>query len=492
MDTKIKWTHDSQILQKWIEENSQHVTPVKTTYHKDVFEKIKECTHKWKENTPIFENIEKCFVQKGREQYYCSKPTQIFVLEKIYESQKDLWNSLIMDVDIDSSTIINKIQTITDDSSSENFHWFHNNLSDVFSKLQNNIHLIHFSNPITEWSCNLWKSYPFMYDFFVPLNVQHSFEKQIQCTQYHSWNWEDIKFTLQIMIPHMNIQSCILNNLTYRITMMTQIGEHFCKTMYFKWYPSSKKKQLGYNEHSPCTCHVWNPYQVNTGATYQNTCNQITIWRSEEACKTFLHEMIHGFKWDPDNPRNIKEWITNHFAVHPDNTIVFFESYVETWATLLNIYMIINYCDIEDELLIEKYITMEQKYIMFQVAKILYNSGFETWNSFFIDGHHPGSILFQQNTGVFSYFIIRSGNMWDLEWFTTNFSQIEYTKNEIEESEWLEHLLTIFRSDSYKETINYFIELIKKNTTGDFKTDETLFTMNTMRMTCIDMFSEQQ
>ena len=487
---KIKWSHDSILMQEWINENCINIHPITTTYHEEIYKIIKDSTEKWKADTPLFSRSEKCFASSKQNQYYSVKPTQIFVLEKIYENQRDLWYFLIKDVkDIDSSIIIDKLYSINNDATSEDFHWFHNNISDVFSKLQNNIDLIHYNNPLTEWSCNLWRTYPFMYDYFVPLNVQHSFEKQIQCTQHHVWSWEDMKFTLQIMIPHMNIQECILNNLSYRITMMTKIGEHFCKTMFFKWYPSSKKKQLGYHDDSPCTSHVWNPFQVNTGATYQNTCNQITIWRSEEACKTFLHEMIHGFGWDPENPQNIKDWIIRHFAVHPENVIVFFESYVETWATLLNIYMIFSYCSIDDVSIINEFIEKEQKYVMFQVAKIIYNSGFEKWEDFFIDGRDTGSCFFQQNTGVFSYFIIRSAHLWDLEWFTTTFSKIEFKKNTISESKWLEHLLTIFRSDNYKNTINYFIDLIKNMKKESPKTDKILLMLTTMRMTSVDMFS---
>jgi hypothetical protein len=259
--------------------------------------------------------------------------------------------------------------------------------------------------------------------------------------------------------------------------------------MYFQWFPSSNNNTIGYRDNTQGCSHIWNPYQINTGATYKDTCNQITIWRSEEACKTFLHEMIHGFAWDPDNPLHIENWVCQYFAVHPDNTIVFFESYVETWATLLNIYMIASYTEITDNSIIESYIQMEQKYVMFQVSKILYHSGFKTWEEFFIDGKEPPELLFQQKTGVFSYFIIRSAHMWDLEWFTETFSNIEYTKNQIVESAWLEHLLEIFRSDKYKETINFFIEFIRKTYADKTMTHDTTIVFNTMRMTCIDMFN---
>jgi hypothetical protein len=373
-----------------------------------------------------------------------------------------------------------------------------------------------------------------------------------------------------------------LRQMCYRITMMSLIEANRCEALHLRWFPSVCQKEVGcsHNTHrdgggtranppsSPASCcrptattttapTTWNPFQINTGATYRNTCNSVTIWRSEEAGKTFLHEMMHGYGWDFDPPRGVVEaWVYTNFAVHPDTEIRFFESYVETWATILNVYMTVLYYATPNHHhvasatatarhktrrrtrrrgkavtphaptlatprrhavkatrdAINHLLRLEQCHVIFQVAKVLVHSGFRKWEEFFRvsvsngSGGSSGSggsggsgdaALFQQKTSVFSYFIIRSALLWDTDWFMRHFVSVDYRKRArnrarnpdkvsdeegVWYSEWLGHLLAIYRSTAFRDAVDACIAKVL----GEKRTPSESWIWNSMRMTSVE------
>jgi hypothetical protein len=359
------------------------------------------------------------------------------------------------------------------------------------------------------------------------------------------------------------MDDAILRQMCYRITMMSLIEANRCEALHLRWFPSVCQKEVGcsHNTHrdgggtranppsSPASCcrptatttiapTTWNPFQINTGATYRNTCNSVTIWRSEEAGKTFLHEMMHGYGWDFDPPRGVVEaWVYTNFAVHPDTEIRFFESYVETWATILNVYMTVLYYATPNHHhhvasatatarhktrrrtrhaptlatprrrhavkatrdAINHLLRLEQCHVIFQVAKVLVHSGFRKWEEFFRVSASNGSsgsggALFQQKTSVFSYFIIRSALLWDTDWFMRHFVSVDYRKRARNRdryrvsgeegwySEWLGHLLAIYRSTEFRDAVDACIA----DVLGETRTPSESWIWNSMRMTSVE------
>ena len=212
----------------------------------------------------------------------------------------------------------------------------------------------------------------------------------------------------------------------------------------------------------------------------------------------------------------LHDWVKTHFAVDKNIEIRFYEGYVETWATLLNVYMTVLYHKHQPRNNIRKHtkktkqqrsitktfstvqkkriyrvvqqlLEREQQFVMFQVAKVLVNSRFEQWEDFFVD-IKSSIVRFAQTTSVFSYFIIRSAHLWDMSWFVKTFPFPDFKNNAFAKQTdcfdiWFEHLEHVYRSPSYCACINAYMQSIRsvsKNTLSDAVQDS-------MRMTCVEV-----
>jgi hypothetical protein len=324
----------------------------------------------------------------------------------------------------------------------------------------------------------LWQRYPDLYGSFVPLNVQRSFEQQTHCRYLYRWKLDGLACSIHVMAPNLSMSSRTMQDVGFRTFMMASLQSReawHCPALELTWLPSACSKLVQNRctgltrSRSPAKCHActaWNPFQINTGATYRKTCNTLFIWRKEEAAKTFVHELMHALAFDFENPRGIDEWTARHFAVEAGTEVLFFEAYVETWASCLNVYAIAAQRSLRNEDVI-KMLLMEQQFVMWQVAKVLFFSGFHRFESFF--GVDSGRRLateckqpLQQNTSVFSYFMLRSAHLWDMKWFVERISHPRIMNNTDRPSfdEWFEHLLRVFDSQMYKDAINARLELL--------------------------------
>ena len=278
------------------------------------------------------------------------------------------------------------------------YHWLHAHAHEALRRLgepATRAQLVALGDPLVRWCCDQWAAYPDLYDYFVPLDVQHAYERRAACMQTVEWAWgadgedEDATYTLRSHVPHISLNPHVVNDLMYRITLMASLDAHPCPHVTLQWFPVDRRKWVGRvptvgggeevtrgtrrrrarskqtgGVHvvdpsapplplcvttaatngalpqcaAPASPPTWNPYQINTGATWRNTCNTVTLWRREEAPKTFLHEMMHGFGWDFEHPEaDVHQWATSRFRIDPATEVRFYESYVETWATLLNL-----------------------------------------------------------------------------------------------------------------------------------------------------------
>ena len=95
-------------------------------------------------------------------------------------------------------------------------------------------------------------------------------------------------------------------------------------TPYAKRLPTSRGEVLGASH-------------VNTAYTQRcKASNEVIIYREEEWKKVFIHELFHSFCFDP-NDKQINEIIPYIKELFPINsTFLLGESYVETWARILN------------------------------------------------------------------------------------------------------------------------------------------------------------
>lgn len=473
----------------------------------------------------------------------------------------------------DKKILVDRLQRVVDstrENGAQHLQWFHNHAHGVLAALSDTQHahaltLLH--HPEIDRAMHLWSSFPNLYDYFVPLNVQHALENDSLKKVSFTWTFLKKKHTIHVIVStSMMVTVQDMMHKCFIVSMLSSLEKNHCEHLHIHWFPSVCKKSVGVHntrcthEHtntlirtqkSCSSCSdpatnittpsvIWNPYQINTGSTYRIRCDSIHVWRKEESDKTFLHEMLHGYGWDFDAPVSVEQFMKSHFSIAPDTNILFFEAYVETWATILNIYLLVLHNHVNDEQsdsifskfsntkhsqsvvrAIRHYLKMEQSFVLFQVAKVLLHSGFESWNMFFHKdtSTNAKNCVYAQNTSVFSYFVVRSALLWDLSWFTSHFENIHYDSNHSVHrlgwySNWCQHLGNVFSSNAYQNSVNRAIRIIqqmcvtnpssvrqkqkqtrkRKKTMQRRKTPPTRKSIipswisTTMRMTCIERY----
>lgn len=504
----------------------------------DVLRSIHKRAQTWRSHPPAITSHETCPV--AHRQQTLRVPAKLYVLHALITTAHALCTHVCPNVSDELSTRLQAVCTAAHPPVAPTYHWFHTYAHEPMQALTTpyvlqQLRTCHH-DPWLPWAASTWAQHPDLFDYFVPLDVQHAYEQQLQCTQTHTWkapphgsDHSTRTYTLNVLSPHSSVVREIITHLAFRITTMSQLGAHRCdKGVTLLWYPSAKNKHVGaanvvesrgiataataprcctsrVSKHArrKRTCRVaarasahpplvWNPFQINTGATYRHTCDTVTIWRREEACKTFLHEMMHGFGWDfgPDND-TVHDWVKQNFHVADNIEIRFYEGYVETWATLLNVYMAAAVMHPKHSLaqlfaVVKKWVACEQRWVLFQLAKVLVHSGFESWREFF--GTHKQRASsdvprFQQNTSVFSYFVVRAAHLWDVNWFVKHFPHVAHDENTTKPTldAWLEHLRSVYADKAFEQAVNTCVMLVRGLGEKD------AWVGDTMRMTCVEV-----
>lgn len=150
---------------------------------------------------------------------------------------------------------------------------------------------------------------------------------------------------------------------------------------------------------------IINKNHVNSGSTVNR--KYITIWRYEEVYKVLIHELIHLFNYDIDNTYNIGLKIKEKFNI--EGNVIPNEAYTEIWTIILHSMFIANKLAKNTKINI---------YELFQW--VLYNeTSFSLYQSAKILKHFNNKI--NQKTSVFSYYIIKTSILYNInDFITTN------------------------------------------------------------------------
>lgn len=439
------------------------------------------------------------------------------------------------------------------------YHWFHHHAHDVLRRLGSApvcARLRASGDPYMTWATTHWARHPNLYDYFVPLNVQLEYETRPVAETRVVWDDPVCSGVVRVHTPQTSVHPRITQQLAYRAVCMAVLGRHPCRHVVLHWYPAAAKKTIagkaqlrgewdggcrvegcGKSRVTGCkggrrsershtfattprpaptaasalTPPAWTPYEINTGATYRNTCNTVTVWRLEECHKTFCHETIHGFGWDYDVPdAEVREWAVARFAIDPDMPLNIFEAYVETWATLLNTYMVVGYrADTQGahdarDATIRACLLCEQRWAVFQAAKALHYHGFTTWTSFYTPPSAAGasetspapspSPRFSQSTSVFSYFIVRAAMLWDIAQFLRDHPRVDLHASAQPTGwwrQWFAQLDDVFGDAAFVRAMESCLALHRAAPAHRFAKAHRrgqVEVWNTMRMGCIESF----
>jgi hypothetical protein len=497
--TRVRYTVDSLTLQLKLANVPIEVRPPDVVHHRPLIHTIYTLAARWTASDSVSTVSTTRNGHRGTVPAFCAAmPTFLTALLDIHENTKatpEIWTNMLRHANLTSMEtqqlcqfLERKSKTRSTACSPSELNFVQSLGMPLFQFLLANPHMVSLKYT------TLWKAYPDIYGSFVPLNVQHTFEQRLQCMQTYTWETDQGRFTMDVLLSEYTIDPYSLDNIRFRIYVMAALQdkkEWHCKHTRVQWLPSSRRKLLYMatcsRESETCTnCYLkWNSFQINTGATYRHTCDTLTIWRKEEPSKTFLHELMHAFSFDFHDDPGTNDWMQRHFAIEPGTSVLFFEAYVETWATILNVYSIGAQNQLDDVAL-STLLAHEIKFVLWQVAKILFHSGFQTIQTFFKRdcGQTVSKTKFKQTTSVLSYFIIRSIHLWNVEWFMQHFPhpRLQSCTAAPTQVEWRETLLTFFEQPSYQQAINTCIAHYAQT----YHTAPSSFLCTTMRMTLFE------
>jgi len=187
--------------------------------------------------------------------------------------------------------------------------------------------------------------------------------------------------------------------------------------------------------------------EVNSGSTLCAPKPHIIVCREEEFYKVIIHELIHAMNYDvKSDVGEISEIIKGLTNIElPFNH---FEAYTEFWANILNSYfmakiMTINFTNNTLDVFI-KLIHYERLWSIFQCSKVLYLTNCQIEPQL----KYKKLCKLNLNTNVYSYFILRSFMMFDINTFITD--MLSNNKNCID----LENNIQFYNK--------YILKLVKK------------------------------
>lgn len=176
---------------------------------------------------------------------------------------------------------------------------------------------------------------------------------------------------------------------------------NFYLTDFKKLFPKSSVKILG-------------PFNCNSGSsTVCSDSNTITIYRSEEWFKVFIHETFHSFGLEPKHhcETRLSNYISTLLPIQSNVRVS--EAYVETWARLINVvYSAIINSDGRDEFynILRFSLQIECLFSVYQAVSVLNFMNLD-YNSVIDKTSVAAKMMYKENTHVFAYYILSASFM---------------------------------------------------------------------------------
>jgi len=235
---------------------------------------------------------------------------------------------------------------------------------------------------------------------------------------------------------------------------------------------------------------------VHANTALTRTCSKngtIQIFREEEWFKVLIHETFHTLGLDFSGMTEVStvygKTIQEMFHVQTDGLL--FETYCETWATIINTMFVASLSNgfprtqhsinniIEK---MENILSMESKYSLFQSGKVLHHMGISYKD--FIQPDNPESQKklqkYQERTNVLCYYVLKSVCLYHLDTFlqwcwTHNQGSLHFTKTNNNLKSFYGLMYRLYRREPYVKEHVYMEEHVKKPNDG--------FEHETLRMT---------
>ncbi len=315
--------------------------------------------------------------------------------------------------------------------------------SDKSNEINDELHLIH----------NEIKSNEIYKNIFISLDIQKNIESiNIKKSYYKIYDNELIhNIILYDDNDNPNIwddENNILKMLLYAIKTVGNIVNKK-ENVTIEIYLMKQKKIINHNE------NIIASDNINSGSSYLNR-NKILIWRTEEFYKVLIHELIHLYGID-------KFLIYQNTNIFPkiNGTDHINESYTESLAILICSIMshTIHNSNINIYTYVDKWITDEILFLIFQVSKIL-----KIFKASTFDDYINNKITITQTTSFRSYFIIKLAILLNINDFAEKYHNNNYDINANENTfiTICESWNNLIKNDYIIKSINNIIKYFEK------------------------------
>jgi ssRNA-specific RNase YbeY (16S rRNA maturation enzyme) len=213
-----------------------------------------------------------------------------------------------------------------------------------------------------------------------------------------------------------------MRTINVSIAFLEQVSARHSGHIKLLWVPLNAPKTTHGHcvPDAPC---VLGPSQVNSGYTIgslpmytehhcSDDCGQIVVYRSEEAYKVCIHEIIHLWGYDDElldseAHRELTVYLTSAFAVQSLRVPLTPREAV-TDAIAIMLYSSLHGVDKWHGELVAN-----RKHLLNQAAKVLQLQHIKHWNELQRDNKH--GVGFGEHTHVFSYYVLKAAMYYDLE-----------------------------------------------------------------------------
>ena len=335
----------------------------------------------------------------------------------------------------------------------------------------------------------------------IPVEIRREFESSSQ----HGLKCETIlsrgqKVNIYIAVPvtdkrQKNIilhdMQIFLNNIIAWLNFVSDIASRECaRTLNAYFLLTDAKKKFPKINTDPIEI-----IHANTAFTTPcSSANNIFIFRREEWFKVFMHETFHcfGLDFSASVGDESNERILSLFPmIDPKTDIRLYETFCEIWAEVFHILFCIfttknGKCLEFSE---DKFLTTlkkEQYFSIYQSNRILGRSNYEYKDIRFKPSHNKP--LYKENTQAFSYYVIKSVMLWNLDRYMkwcieyANAGK-EYPPIQFDFSHISEYCDLVDELTSNDGNYKRMVERIKTNSTT---MNHGYKSKNTIRMTSID------
>ena len=155
---------------------------------------------------------------------------------------------------------------------------------------------------------------------------------------------------------------------------------------------------------------------INCNSGFSTVCaerNEITIFRSEEWFKVFLHESFHSFGLEPNHSceMQLSNYIADTLPIKPMVRVS--ETYVEVWARIINVVYsaVINSKGVDEFYdLLRFSLQLEVLFSVYQAVRVLNFMNLD-YRSLIDKTSVTAKMLYKEDTHVFAYYILSAAFM---------------------------------------------------------------------------------